>query len=87
MLFKYKINLELEVEFEAPLLGADTTKGKRKNACAIAKEALNEMIKTNSTSYASIKREINEENLKGKVSGEISMRSAAMIKEDQKQIK
>ena len=32
MLFKYTINLEVEVEFEAPLLGADNTKHKRKYA-------------------------------------------------------
>ena len=29
MKFKYKINLEVDVDFEAPLLGTDTTKGKR----------------------------------------------------------
>jgi hypothetical protein len=32
MLFKYTVNLELVVEFEAPLLGADNTKHKRKFA-------------------------------------------------------
>lgn len=84
MLFKYRINLELDVEFEAPLLGADTTKGKRKLACSIAKSSLNEMISLNSTSYASVDREIDIDNLKGKIKGEISMRSAAMIKEDNK---
>lgn len=84
MLFRYKINLDLEVEFEAPLLGVDTTKGKRKLACSIAKSTLNEMISLNSTSYASVDREINDDNLKGKIKGEISMRSAAMIKEDNK---
>lgn len=84
MLFKYKINLDLEVEFEAPLLGADTTKHRRKMANSIAKSALSEMIALNSTSYVSIDREIKEDNLNGKVKGEISMRSAAAIKEDNK---
>ena len=31
MIFKYKIKLDIEVEFDAPLLGVDTTKGKRLN--------------------------------------------------------
>lgn len=84
MLFRYKISLDLEVEFEAPLLGVDTTKGKRKMAGSIAKSALSEMISLNSTSYANLDREIQEENLKGTVKGEISMRSATMIKEDNK---
>jgi hypothetical protein len=84
MLFRYKISLDLEVEFEAPLLGVDTTKGKRKTAGSIAKSALSEMISLNSTSYANLDREIKEENLKGTVKGEISMRSANMIKEDNK---
>lgn len=84
MLFRYKISLELEVEFEAPLLGTDTTKGKRKMAGSIAKSALSEMISLNSTSYANLDREIKEENLKGTIKGEISMRSANMIKEDNK---
>jgi len=84
MLFRYKISLDLEVEFEAPLLGADTTKGKRKMAGSIAKSALSEMISLNSTSYANLDREIKEENLKGTIKGEISMRSANMIKENNK---
>ena len=37
MLFKYKINLEVEFEFEAPLLGVDTTRMSRKQTDAIAK--------------------------------------------------
>ena len=44
MLFKYTINLELEVEFEAPLLGVDNTKQKRKLADSVAKKALQEII-------------------------------------------
>lgn len=84
MLFRYKISLDLEVEFEAPLLGVDTTKGKRKIAGSIARSALNEIIGINTTSYTEINREINDDNLKGTVKGEISMRSATMIKEDNK---
>jgi hypothetical protein len=44
MLFKYTINLEVEVEFEAPLLGADNTKHKRKYVGSIAKKSLQEML-------------------------------------------
>ena len=51
---------------------------------ALLKSALNEMISLNSTSYVSVDREINDDNLKGKIKGEISMRSATMIKEDNK---
>jgi len=45
MTFKYKINLEIDVDFDAPLLGTDTTKGKRSRTDMIAKVALAEMIK------------------------------------------
>ena len=38
MLFKYKIKLEVEVEFDAPLLGVDTSKGKRNQTDVIAKK-------------------------------------------------
>lgn len=84
MLFKYKISLDLDVEFEAPMLGVDTTRHQRKIANSIAKSALSEMMDINSTSYFSVDREIKEDNLNGKVKGEISMRSAALIKEDNK---
>jgi hypothetical protein len=83
MLFKYKINLEVEVEFDAPLLGTDTTRGKRNMTDAIAKAALAEMIKMKTTSYVGLDREIREDNLKGRVRGEITLRSAAMHKRDQ----
>lgn len=76
MLFKYKIKLEVEVEFDAPLLGADTTILRRRHANKIAKDALNEMIRTNTTSFTQISKEIKEDNLNGKVSGEIQMGSA-----------
>jgi len=85
MLFKYKINLEVEVEFEVPLLGVDTTIGRRGQTNMIAKAALAEMIEMNKTSYVGLDREIREDNLKGTVRGEIIMRSSAMHKKsDQK---
>lgn len=83
MLFKYKINLEVEVEFDAPLLGVDTTIGRRGQTNMIAKAALAEMIEMNTTSYVGLDREIREDNLKGTVRGEIILRSAAMHKRDQ----
>jgi hypothetical protein len=83
MLFKYKINLDVEVEFEAPLLGADTTGHRRKQADAIAKATLAEITKLGTTSYIVIDREINEENMKGKIKSEILLRSAALFKEIQ----
>jgi len=58
MLFKYTVNLELVVEFEAPLLGADNTKHKR----------LQEMISLNCTSLV-IDRNIGEDNFNGTVKG------------------
>jgi hypothetical protein len=82
MTFKYKINLEVEFEFEAPLLGVDTTKLKRKRAGAIAIESLREMVKLGTTSYLDLDREIEEDDLKGKVKGEISMRSARLANQD-----
>jgi hypothetical protein len=84
MLFKYKISLEVEVDFEAPLLGTDTTKGRRKQADLIAKGTLAEMVKLGTTSYLKIDREIKEENLNGTIKGEIVLRSHRMIEEDNK---
>jgi hypothetical protein len=84
MLFKYKISLEVEVEFEAPLLGADTTGRKRKQADAIAKATLSELTKLGTTSYIVIDREVNEENLKGRTKGEITMMTAATFKQIKK---
>jgi hypothetical protein len=68
MLFKYTISLEMEVEFEAPLLGVDNTKHKRKIADSIAKKGLQEMISLGPT-VVIINREINYENLKGTIKG------------------
>lgn len=85
MLFKYKINLELEVEFDAPLLGVDTTKGKRAMTDRIAKKALNEMLSLKTTSYVGINRQIDEDNLKGGVRGEITLRSKKMSDLDERE--
>jgi hypothetical protein len=84
MLFKYKISLEVEVDFEAPLLGTDTTKSRRKQADLIAKGTLAEMVKLGTTSYLKIDREIKEENLNGTIKGDLILRSHRMIEEDNK---
>jgi len=68
MLFKYTISLEMEVEFEAPLLGVDNTKQKRKIADSIAKKGLQEMISLGPT-VVTLNREVNFENLKGTIKG------------------
>lgn len=72
MLFKYTVNLELVVEFEAPLLGTDNTKHKRKFANSIAKKTLQEMISLNCTSLV-INRNIGEDNFNGTVKGNIHL--------------
>lgn len=82
MLYKYKITLDVEVEFDAPLLGTDTTKYKRKLTDNIAKKALQEMINFKTTSYVSFNRDIKEENLNGNYKGEIILRTAKMFEED-----
>lgn len=76
MLFRYKINLEVEVVFNAALLGADTTCFGRNKANAIAKDALERMICTYQTSNSSIQKSIIEDNLNGKVSGNIRLETA-----------
>jgi len=75
MLFKYKINLEVEVEFDAPLLGVDTTKNKRNKADMIAKATLAEMIRLKTTSYVGVDRTIDADNFKGTIKGEITHRT------------
>ena len=72
MLFRYQITLDLDVEFEAPLLGADNTKHKRKYASSIAKKALQEMISLNSTSVI-IDRKIEEDNFNGTIKGYVHL--------------
>ena len=68
MLFKYTISLEVEVEFEAPLLGADNTKHKRKSAGLIARRTLQEMVSLNSPSLI-VDRNIEEDNFNGTIKG------------------
>ena len=72
MLFKYTVSLEVEVEFEAPLLGADNTQHKRKYAGAIAKKTLQEIVRLNSTSLI-IDRNIEEDNLNGTIKGHVHL--------------
>jgi hypothetical protein len=72
MLFKYTVNLEVEVEFEAPLLGADNTKHKRKYVGSIAKKTLQEMISLNSTSLI-VDRKIEEDNFNGTIKGRVHL--------------
>jgi len=84
MRFKYKINLEIDVDFDAPLLGTDTTKGKRNRVDMIAKAALAEMIKLKTTSYVGLDRVIDEDNLQGTIKGSIMLRSHKMLEEDKK---
>ncbi len=72
MLFRYQIKLELDVEFEAPLLGVDNTKHKRKFASSIAKRALQEMISHESTVVV-VDRKIEEDNLNGIIKGQIHL--------------
>ena len=84
MTFKYKINLEIEVEFEAPLLGTDTTKAYRSRTDAIAKSTLAEMIRFKTSSYVGIDRGIDDEDMKGTIKGSIMLRSAKMLEEDKK---
>jgi hypothetical protein len=84
MKFKYKITLEVDVDFDAPLLGTDTTKGKRNRTDMIAKASLAEMIKFKTTSYVGIDRTIDEDNLNGTIKGSIVLRSHKMLEEDKK---
>ena len=84
MTFKYKINLEIDVDFDAPLLGTDTTRGKRSRTDIIAKAALAEMIKVKTTSYVGVDRVIHEDNLNGTIKGSIMLRSHKMLDEDNK---
>jgi hypothetical protein len=87
MVFKYKITLEVDVDFDAPLLGTDTTKGKRSRTDMIAKAALAEMIKFKTTSFVGVDREVDEDNLKGTIKGSIMLRSHKMLEEDKKNSK
>lgn len=79
MLFKYRIELEVEVEFDAPLLGVDTTWSRRNQTDMIAKAALAEMIRLKTTSYVGLDREIKEDNLNGIIKGEITLKTKSRI--------
>jgi hypothetical protein len=72
MLFKYTISLEVEIEFEAPLLGADNTKHKRKYANSITKKILQEMTSENSTSKI-VDKNIEEDNFNGTIKGRVHL--------------
>jgi hypothetical protein len=76
MLFKYTISLEVEVEFEAPLLGTDTTKGKRNKADMIAKATLAEMIRLKTTSYVGVDRVVDTDNFNGTIKGHVRLRKS-----------
>lgn len=76
MQFKYKINLEVEISFQAALLGCDTTTGYRNKANAIAKEALAKLIDEYSSSHSCISQEIQQTSFEGSVNGEIRLQSA-----------
>jgi hypothetical protein len=84
MLFKYKISLEIEAEFDAPLLGTDTTKVYRNQIDVIAKQTLAEMIRYKTTSFVGVDRGLSDDDLKGTVKGTITLRSAKMLEEDKK---
>jgi hypothetical protein len=62
----------VEVEFEAPLLGADNTKHKRKYANSITKKILQEMTSENSTSKI-VNKEIEEDNFNGTIKGRVHL--------------
>jgi hypothetical protein len=66
MLFKYTINLEIEVEFDAPLLGADSTVFRRSQTDKIAKQALTELLRVK-TPMTILNKEIDLDNLKGTI--------------------
>jgi hypothetical protein len=83
MKFVYKINLEIEAEFDAPLLGTDTTKPYRNQIDVIAKKTLAEMIRFKTTSFVGVERNLtDDDNLKGTVKGTITLRTAKMLKEN-----
>lgn len=69
MLFKYKISLEIEVEFEAPLLGADTTIFRRTQTDKLFKDNVKELLKDKKNTINSLSVDISEDNLKGTIKG------------------
>lgn len=87
MKFKYKITLDIDVDFDAPLLGTDTTKSYRNQIDVIAKQTLAEMIRCKTTSFVGIDRNLKDDDLKGTIKGSIVLRSHKMLDEDKKNLK
>jgi hypothetical protein len=69
MKFTYKISLELELDFEAPLLGADTTVFRRTQSDKLFKDAVKELLKDKKQTVNSFNKNVDEENLKGTIKG------------------
>jgi hypothetical protein len=69
MKFTYKISLELEVDFEAPLLGADSTVFRRNQSDKLFKDAVKELLKDKKQTVNSFNKNVDEENLKGTIKG------------------
>jgi hypothetical protein len=69
MKFTYKISLELEVDFEAPLLGADSTVFRRNQSDKLFKDAVKELLKDKKLTVNSFNKNVDEENLKGTIKG------------------
>ena len=66
MKFIYKINLEVDFEFDAPLLGTDTTGYRRKIIDRLSKEAFKELM-NNKESTTDFEETYDETNMKGKI--------------------
>ena len=77
MKFTYKISLELEVDFEAPLLGADSTVFRRNQSDKLFKDAVKELLKDKKQTVNSFNKNVDEENLKGTIKGLKYLQGAA----------
>jgi hypothetical protein len=76
MQFRYKINLEVDVLMDVPLLGADTTVFGRRKANDIAKEYLDTLLASHHDSGTSISKIIDQTSFKAKVTGKTEFHSA-----------
>jgi hypothetical protein len=74
MRFKYKINLDVDMEFEAPLLGADTTGYRRGMIDRLAKQIFKEVMSDKEHSGKG-EIEVNEDNMRGTIKCSKSMRA------------
>jgi hypothetical protein len=74
MKFKYKINLDVDMEFEAPLLGMDTTFYRRGMIDKLAKEIFKEVM-SNKEHSGKGEIEVNEDNMKGTIKCSKNMRA------------